>query len=104
MAVFAVTSRVGFLGLLVSGTWIGDLIIARGRGEGHPYLAGFLGTLLLVIVGIVPVFGGMLVTLASLLGGSALSLVAWRNFRGDPAAMDDGGEALAETGAVPTVP
>jgi hypothetical protein len=99
---FVVLPLMGFLGLLVSGIWIGDLIIARGRGEGHPYLAAFLGTLLLVIVGMVPVFGGMLITLASLLGGSALALVAWRNFRGEPAPVDTARETVAETGEQPT--
>lgn len=92
---FVLLPLMGFLGLLVAGIWIGDLIIARGRGEGHPYLAAFLGTLLLVIAGLVPVFGGMLITLASLLGGSALALVAWRNFRGEPAPPDIGQEEEA---------
>lgn len=85
---------VGFVGFLAAGIWLGDLILARGKGVGHPYLAAFLGTLLLVLAGLIPVFGGMIVTLASLLGGSALALLAWRNFRGD------GGAEAVQTIAV----
>lgn len=90
---------VGFLGFLAAGIWIGDLIVARGRGVGHPYLAAFVGTLLLGLVGLVPFFGGLVVGLASLLGGSALALLAWRSFRSDPTtsaaqvAVDEGGGA-----------
>lgn len=70
-----------FLGYIVTGIWLGELIVAREGGVGHPYLASFLGILLLVIVGIIPGLGGLIGFLAALLGGSALALLGWRGFR-----------------------
>lgn len=71
----------GFLGYIVTGIWLGELLVARDGGEGHPYLASFLGILLLIIAGIIPGLGGLIGGLAALLGGSALALLAWRGFR-----------------------
>lgn len=71
-----------FLGYIVTGIWLGELIVARDGGEGHPYLASFVGVLLLVIAGIIPGLGGLIGFLAALLGGSALALLGWRGFRG----------------------
>jgi len=71
----------GFLGYLVTGIWIGEMIVARDGGIGHPYLAAFLGTLILALVGFIPGFGPLIGTLAALLGSSALALLGWRNFR-----------------------
>jgi hypothetical protein len=91
---FAVMPIFAFLGYIVVGIWLGELMVARQGGEGHPYLAAFVGTTVLVLVGIVPGLGWIAGMLASLLGGSALALLAWRAFRsnGDASAVD-----LAET-------
>jgi hypothetical protein len=77
-----------FLGYIVTGIWLGELLVARQGGTGHPYLASFLGILLLVIAGVIPGLGGLIGTLASLLGGSALALLAWRGLRGEPSAPE----------------
>ena len=79
---FAVYGIMGFLGYLVAGIWLGDLIISRGAGVGHPYLAAFIGMLLLAIASIIPVLGGLIGMIAAFLGGGALALLAWRSFRG----------------------
>ena len=79
---FAVYGIMGFLGYLVTGIWLGDLIISRGTGVGHPYLAAFIGMLLLAVVSIIPGLGGLIGMVAAFLGGGALALLAWRSFRG----------------------
>lgn len=79
---FAVYGVVAFLGYLVAGIWLGDLIISRGAGVGHPYLAAFIGMLLLAIASIIPGLGGLIGMVAAFLGGGALALLAWRSFRG----------------------
>lgn len=91
---FAVMPVFAFLGYIVIGVWLGELIVARDGGEGHPYLAAFVGTVVLVLVGIIPGLGWVVGMLASLLGGSALALLAWRSFR-------DGEPDVAVAGAEP---
>jgi len=80
---FAVMPVFAFLGYIVVGIWLGEQMVARDGGEGHPYLAAFAGTAVLVLAGIIPGLGWIIGMLASLLGGSALALVAWRSFRSD---------------------
>jgi hypothetical protein len=72
-----------FLGYLVTGIWIGDWLVSRHRGVGHPYLAAFLGVLILAVVGVVPVLGGFVGFLSAFLGGGALALLGWKAFRSD---------------------
>lgn len=90
---FGVLPIMGFLGYLVTGIWVGELIVARDGGEGHPYLAAFLGTLILGALAFIPGVGPLIGTVAALLGSSALALLGWRNFRNG----DD--EAAEPTGA-----
>lgn len=78
---FGVLPIMGFLGYLVSGIWLGELLVAREGGEGHPYLAGFLGTLILVAIGWIPAIGALVGLVAGFLGSGALALLGWRNFR-----------------------
>ncbi len=78
---FAVLPAMAFLGYLVTGIWLGELIVAREGGVGHPYLAAFLGTLILVVAGFIPGLGPLVGFVAALLGSSALALLGWRNFR-----------------------
>lgn len=93
---FAVYGVMGFLGYLVTGIWLGDLIISRGTGVGHPYLAAFVGMLLLAVASIIPGLGGLIGMVAAFLGGGALALLAWRSFRGGGAVA-----APVEEGAGP---
>lgn len=78
---FAVLPIVAIVGWLVAAVWLGELLVARGGGVGHPYLAAFLGALVLVVAGLIPFVGWLVGWLAGLLGGSALALLAWRSFR-----------------------
>lgn len=92
---FAVMPIFGFLGYIVVGIWLGELMVARDGGEGHPYLAAFVGTAVLVLAGVIPGLGWIVGMLASLLGGSALALLAWQAFRsnGDTTTVSDPVEA-----------
>ena len=72
-----------FLGYLVVGIWLGDWLVSRHRGVGHPYLAAFLGVLILAVAGLIPVLGGIVGFLAAFLGGGALALLAWKGLRSD---------------------
>lgn len=92
---FGVMPIFAFLGYVVVGIWLGELMVARDGGEGHPYLAAFIGTVVLVAVGIIPGLGWIVGILASLLGGSALALLAWQAVRsnGDDAASAEPAEA-----------
>ena len=78
---FALLPVVAFIGLVVTGIWIGELLVARDGGTGHPYLAVTLGLLILIIIGLVPFIGGVVVWLASVVGGGAVALTAWRAMR-----------------------
>lgn len=71
-----------FLGYLVAGTQLGRLILRSRYDEPHPYLSALLGLIILQIVGILPVFGGPITTLAGIVGSGALIVLAWRAWRG----------------------
>lgn len=86
---FALLPVVGFLGYLVVGIWIGELILGRTGDTGKPYLASFLGIVILVVAGIIPGLGGLIATLAALLGGSALALLMWNSFRAPSAKVQE---------------
>jgi len=79
----------GFVGFLVSGIRIGEFFVAREGGVGHPYMAAFLGLLALVVVGVIPGLGGIVVALAGFLGSGALALMALDSTRGRPAARPE---------------
>ena len=70
----------GFLGYLAAGIRLGDYVIGRVRGSEeawHPYLAAVVGLGLLLLAGLIPLFGSVITPLASFLGAGALALVAW---------------------------
>lgn len=94
---FAVMPIFAFLGYIVIGILLGELIVARDGGEGHPYLAAFVGTVVLVLVGIIPGLGWVVGMLASLLGGSALALLAWQSFRGGDTDVAVAGQEPGQT-------
>lgn len=74
---------VWFLGYLVSGTLLGRSILRGQREERHPYLAALLGLFILQIIGIIPVFGGLVAFLAGVFGSGALIVLAWHAWRGE---------------------
>jgi hypothetical protein len=77
-----VLPAIWFLGYLVAGTQLGRMILRSRYDEAHPYLAALLGLIILQIVGILPVFGGLITTLAGIVGSGALIVLAWRAWRG----------------------
>lgn len=74
----------GFVGFLVAGVRTGEYITARGGGTGHPYLASFVGLLVLIVIGAIPVIGPLVVALAGFLGSGALAVHGYRAIRGEP--------------------
>ncbi|MEW5992126.1 MAG: hypothetical protein AB1736_12375 [Chloroflexota bacterium] len=86
---------VGFLGYIVAGIWIGELILGRldpGRVRERPYLASVVGLVVLAMLSIFP----PIPALASLFGYGAVLALAWRTFRGHGPA-----EAAVPGGAMP---
>ncbi len=77
---FAVLPVLALLGWLVAAVWVGDWLIARGRGTrepGRPYRAAVLGVVVLAVAGILPFVSGI----ATLFGFGGLILAAWRMVR-----------------------
>lgn len=80
---FAVLPVLALLGWLVAAIWIGDWLLARGRGSrepGRPYRAAVVGVLVLAIAGVLPFVAGI----ATLFGFGGLVLAAWRMLRPRP--------------------
>jgi hypothetical protein len=78
---FGLWPLMAFLGYLVAGIWIGDWILHRVSPtvvRERPYLASFIGILILQVLGIIPPAAAI----ASLFGFGAVILMAWRSFRG----------------------
>lgn len=75
---FVVLPVLGSVGFLASGIWLGERLVGGQQPVGHPYLAAFVGTLLLVLAGVVPFIGPLVVAVASFLGSGALALMAGR--------------------------
>ena len=89
----------GFVGFLVAGMRIGDYIIARGQGTGHPYLASLVGLLALVFVGAIPAIGPLVVAVASFAGSGALALDGYRTVRNQSKPAPPMSAPAAEQGA-----
>jgi len=80
---FAVLPVLALLGWLVAAIWVGDWLIARGRGNrepGRPYRAAALGVVVLAVAGILPFVSGI----ATLFGFGGLILAMWRMVRPEP--------------------
>ena len=73
-----------FVGFLVAGIYLGEEILGTRKEPvvQHPYRGALLGIVLLQIIGIVPIVGGLVTAVASLLGLGAILLLAWRIVRG----------------------
>lgn len=79
---FILLPAMGFLGFIVSGIRLGDYIlgVARGSDEAwHPYLAALLGLAILLVAGLVPVFGSFVIPIAAVAGSGALAVHAKRS-------------------------
>lgn len=95
-----VLPAMAFAGLVVGAVRLGELLVSRGEGVGHPYLAATVGTTLLVVVGLVPFFGTIVLAVVSFLGSGALALHALRAVRSDGPGVDlDLGEPVPIPGA-----
>ena len=71
----------GYVGYLVAGIRLGDYVlgVVRGHDEAwHPYQAAVTGLGLLLVLGWVPVVGGIVSPVAGLLGAGALAFRAWQ--------------------------
>jgi hypothetical protein len=71
-----------FLGYIAAGTRLGLQITGPEKSGDHPYLAAFLGVLILQLIGFVPVIGILIDIIAGLYGSGALVLMAFRNVSG----------------------
>lgn len=69
-----------FLGLVVAGTRLGLAIVkVSGRQSGeHPYLASFVGLLILQLLILIPFLGVLVAFIAGLWGAGALAVTAFR--------------------------
>ena len=83
---FALLPALGLVGFLVAGVRVGEYITGGTEGVGHPYLAAFVGVLILLVVGAIPVVGPLVVMVAGFLGSGALALRAFRSATGRPTA------------------
>lgn len=77
-----VLPALAFLGVIVSGTWLGDAIIRRLRAASatttpHAAAAAALGITTLILVGRIP-FIGLIAAAAVFLGTGAVTLAVWR--------------------------
>lgn len=81
---FVLLPALGLIGILVAGVRLGEYLTGGREGIGHPYLAAFVGTLLLVAVGVLPVLGPIVVAVAGFLGSGALAVQAFRSVQSEP--------------------
>jgi hypothetical protein len=71
---------IAFVGYLVAGVWLGELLLGRTGGAAdaeRPYLATIVGLVLLQVLSIIPLVGAVV----GFLGFGAVLLAAWRVFR-----------------------
>lgn len=72
-------------GFIAAGVRLGDVVLGgRRRNVPHdrPIAAAAVGLLILMLAGILPIVGGVIIAFAGILGGAALVLAAWRAARG----------------------
>lgn len=97
---FGLWPAVGFLGYLVTGIWMGDLLLARSgdRARERPYLAAVVGLVVLQVLAFVPVVPFV----ASLFGYGAVLLLAWRTLAGTRTGTEGRGIAQSAALAMPS--
>lgn len=76
-----------FLGYLVAGVQLGRTILRSRYDEAHPYLPALLGLIILQLIGIIPVFGGLIAFVAGVAGSGALLVLGWQAWRGPDATV-----------------
>lgn len=84
-ALFFVLPALAFLGYLVAGQALGERLLAAARSgaemRARPLLAVVVGLVLLMVVGAVPIVGGLANLFAAGLGAGAIALTVWRTWR-----------------------
>jgi hypothetical protein len=78
-----------FVGYLIAGIWLGEWVLrqtTRERVRERPYLAAFVGVLILEALALVPIFT-ILTMIASLFGFGAVLLLSWRTLRSHSASQ-----------------
>ncbi len=73
----------GLLGYVATGVRVGHAVMSRPDPSGRPLLATFVGLVLLILIGLIPVLGWLVGFLAAFFGGGAIALAMWRSFRGE---------------------
>jgi hypothetical protein len=71
---------IGFVGLIVAGTWLGGLLLRRTRSAGaavNPVASAAVGVALLLLVGRIPILG-LVTTILVMLGAGAAGLAVSR--------------------------
>jgi hypothetical protein len=78
--VFMILGLAAFVGYLVMGVWLGDLLLRRGRSpnEGRPIGSALLGLFLLLIASVIPLVSFFV----GWFGLGTVMLNAWRSFTG----------------------
>ena len=81
---FGILPALWLIGLVVAGVRVGELVTGGGDGVGHPYVAAFVGTVILLILGVIPVLGPIVVAIAGFLGSGAIVLQGFRSVLSEP--------------------
>lgn len=85
IALIFVAMALAFAGYVVSGLRLGEALVdavSSGPRVAHPFVAVVVGLLILQLIGLIPILGGLIVLVASIIGSGALALLAWRGWRG----------------------
>jgi hypothetical protein len=98
-----VLPAVWFLGFIVAGSWLGQLILNRRGSEGRPIAATVLGLVLLQLFVIVPVVGAFVALLAGVWGAGALTYMAYRAAGGKGFGSASAGQTPVATTPSPAV-
>jgi hypothetical protein len=76
---FVVMPAAAFVGYIVSGIRVGQMLLGRGRPPGdRPYLTTALGIVALQVIAVIPVIGALVALAASQVGAGALLYRTWR--------------------------
>jgi cytoskeletal protein CcmA (bactofilin family) len=69
------------VGLVASALWLGRRLFDVTRRRGHVLVEFLIGVLLLSLIGIVPILGGLVLAIATVVGIGAVLLSLWRRRR-----------------------
>jgi hypothetical protein len=68
-------------GLVASALWLGRRLFDVTRRRGHVLVEFLIGVLILSLIGIVPILGGLVLAIATVVGIGAVLLSLWRRRR-----------------------